>query len=140
MVHVMHCEGRGWDFSGNDEFYMHLRGNHAQIRPVGELSVKFHDGDEYVWSTVSFSMDMQLVIYLGRSKAIEVLAALRLPPDTGSSLPVSIAFESGACRQSNLQMCDVLICKHETSAFRLAEVNVSFSVEMTVLSVIESYI
>ena len=53
MVHVMHCEGRGWDFSGNDEFYMHLRGNHAQIRPVGELSVKFHDGDEYVWSTVS---------------------------------------------------------------------------------------
>lgn len=55
MVHVMHCEGRGWDFSGNDEFYMHLRGNHAQIRPVGELSVKFHDGDEYVWSTVSLS-------------------------------------------------------------------------------------
>ena len=55
MVHVMHCEGRGWEFSGNDEFYMHLRGNHAQIRPVGELSVKFHDGDEYVWSTVSLS-------------------------------------------------------------------------------------
>lgn len=52
MVHVMHCEGRGWQFSGNDEFYMHLRGNHAQIRPVGELHVRFHDGDEYVWSTV----------------------------------------------------------------------------------------
>ena len=61
MVHVMHCEGRGWEFSGNDEFYMHLRGNHAQIRPVGELSVKFHDGDEYVWSTVSFPLDIHLI-------------------------------------------------------------------------------
>lgn len=53
MVHVMHCDGRGWQFSGNDEFYMHLRGNYALIRPVGELYVRFHDGDEYVWSTVS---------------------------------------------------------------------------------------
>ena len=52
MVHVMQCEGRGWEFSGNDEFYMHLRGNYALIRPVGELYVRFHDGDEYVWSTV----------------------------------------------------------------------------------------
>lgn len=53
MVHVMHCEGRGWHFSGNDEFYMHLRGNYALIRPVGELYVQFHDGDEYIWTTVS---------------------------------------------------------------------------------------
>ena len=52
MVHVMHCEGRGWQFDANDEFSMELWGNHAIIRPVGELFVKFIDGDEYCWSTV----------------------------------------------------------------------------------------
>ncbi|CAL8466530.1 g6066 [Coccomyxa elongata] len=52
MVHVMHTEGRGWGFDANDEFSMELWGNHAIIRPVGELFVKFHDGDEYCWSTV----------------------------------------------------------------------------------------
>lgn len=52
MVHVMHCEGRGWQFEANDEFHMELWGNHAIIRPVGELYVKFSDGDEYCWSTV----------------------------------------------------------------------------------------
>ena len=62
MVHVMHCQGRGWQFSGNDEFYMHLRGNHAQIRPVGELYVRFHDGDEYVWSTVRISACLPCIL------------------------------------------------------------------------------
>ena len=52
MVHVMHTEGRGWGFDANDEFHMELWGNHAIIRPVGELFVQFHDGDEYCWSTV----------------------------------------------------------------------------------------
>ena len=51
MVHVMHCEGRGWHFDANDEFHMELWGNHAIIRPVGELFVHFSDGDEYCWST-----------------------------------------------------------------------------------------
>ena len=80
MVHVMHCEGRGWDFSGNDEFYMHLRGNHAQIRPVGELSVKFHDNDEFVWSTVSLSPRHAVGVprcVEGVCKATGVLASLR---------------------------------------------------------------
>jgi len=54
MVHVMFCEGRGWEFAGNDVFEMALRGNYAIIRPAGELHVKFHDGDEFIWSTVSF--------------------------------------------------------------------------------------
>ncbi|CAL5227045.1 g9943 [Coccomyxa viridis] len=61
MVHVMHCDGRGWQFSGNDEFYMHLRGNYALIRPVGELYVRFHDGDEYVWSTATTYVNNLLV-------------------------------------------------------------------------------
>jgi hypothetical protein len=52
MVHVVHATGRGWQFSANDEFAMELWGNHARIRPAGELFVKFDDGDEYCWCPV----------------------------------------------------------------------------------------
>ncbi len=52
VMHTMHAEGPGWEFDGNDIFKMDLWGNYAVIKPHGELYVKFHDGDEYVWSTV----------------------------------------------------------------------------------------
>lgn len=51
---AVHVEGRGWDYEANDWFHMALRPpNSALFRPVGEFSVKFHDGDEYVWNSVS---------------------------------------------------------------------------------------
>ncbi|EIE19936.1 hypothetical protein COCSUDRAFT_3622, partial [Coccomyxa subellipsoidea C-169] len=51
---AMHVEGRGWVYEANDWFYMALRPpNYALFRPVGEFSVKFHDGDEYVWNSVN---------------------------------------------------------------------------------------
>lgn len=55
MVHVFHADGRGWEFNANDEFRMELWGNHARLCPDGELYLKFHDGDEYCWSTVRHS-------------------------------------------------------------------------------------
>ena len=44
--------GRGWQFDANDEFHMELWGNHARIRPAGEMYATFHDGDEYCWAPV----------------------------------------------------------------------------------------
>ena len=52
MVHVVHADGRGWQFDANDEFHMELWGNHARIRPAGEMYATFHDGDEYCWAPV----------------------------------------------------------------------------------------
>ena len=52
MVVVVHADGRGWQFDANDEFHMELWGNHARIRPAGEMYATFHDGDEYCWAPV----------------------------------------------------------------------------------------
>lgn len=45
---------------------MSLWGNHAIIKPHGELYVKFHDGDEYVWNTVHASVTLYAFVSLNK--------------------------------------------------------------------------
>ena len=55
MTHALHIEGRSWTYTGNDWLHMALRPNYAIFRPVGEMQMHFHDGNEYLWNTVRLS-------------------------------------------------------------------------------------
>jgi hypothetical protein len=89
MKFAMHVDGPGWQFDGNDVFAMELWGNHAIIKPVGELYIKFHDGDEYCWSTVGGT--------LTSSTRISHLS-LRFPSDSVKAFSVGVCGHGLGCQ------------------------------------------
>ncbi|KAI4372455.1 hypothetical protein MLD38_010682 [Melastoma candidum] len=51
------CEGRGWEFWGDSNIKTKFWGQSIQLNPVGELNLRFDDGEIFTWNKVTTSIN-----------------------------------------------------------------------------------
>jgi len=51
-IMAAYCEGKKWTVTGDGELRSKFIGPSIQLKPVGVMHLRFHDGDEFTWHKV----------------------------------------------------------------------------------------